>query len=251
MAKPTIIVGCGSGYHNENLEAAIERLQKAELYRDLSTTILMPTRGTIPALVVQSWQFLQTPSNQAVGRMFSQGMEVASAYNHGIQTVQDDPQIGKFKYILTLEDDNIPPHDGLLKLLENICSCDVPCKEHFTVVGGLYFTKGEEGIPMIWGDASKIEEGISFPPQIPIPDSVQECNGVGMGFTLWHGGLFKLDEVPFPWFKTHNEFVNNERYEHVTQDLWFMKKLRELGYRIACDTSIKVGHFDRETEMVW
>ena len=251
MVRPAIITPCDPGSHNEDLAASAERVQKAKHYQNLSTAILIPTRGAIPALVVQSWFYLYTASNNAVARYFSQGMEVSDAYNSGITTVVRDPNIKDFKYLLTMEDDNLPPHDGLLKLYENICGCPEPCREHFTVVGGLYWTKGEDGQPMIFGNPE--EEGFSMRPQPPQLDSIQECNGVPMGFTLFHMGLFKdpaLGSVDDPWFATVQVLEDNA-FKAFTQDLYFMKRIREAGYRIACDTRVKVGHLDNETGMVW
>jgi hypothetical protein len=219
--------------------------------------ILSPTRGMMAAQVVTSWMFLIGPANNKLGRMFSQGFEVGDAYESGLTTILNDPFMGSTRYILTLEDDNIPPHDGLLKLYENICDCDLPCKEHFTVVSGLYWMKGEGGAPMIYGDPSKPGD---FTPQIPDlgPDkqgTIQECNGTGMGFALFHAGLFRdVPEIERPWFKTvqigdAGEDANITRI--YTQDLYFMEKLRNFGYRVACDTRVKVGHYDVETEQVW
>lgn len=254
--KPTIIVGCGSGYHNENLEEAIERLQSAQQYKNCNTVILTPTRGMISAQVVQSWLFLIGPANAKLGRLFCQGFEVAAAYNSGITTVINDPIMSDAKYLCTLEDDNIPPHEGLLRLYENICSCEVPCKEHYVVVSGLYFTKGEMGQPMIYGDPKK--SPTDFTPQLPDlgPDkqgTIQECNGTGMGFSLFHMGLFKnnLPGIEKPWFATSQTRPDHRSVKLYTQDLYFMERLRLEGYKIACDTRVRVGHFDAETETTW
>lgn len=267
--QPKIILGCGSGYHNENFDEAVERLKTAKVYQNLSTVILTPTRGLIPAQVVQSWMFLLGPANSRIGKLFShvkepsaeelegknsylvmcQGFEVGSAYDHGITTILNDPIMSDARYVLTLEDDNIPPHDGLLKLFENICDCEVPCKEHFTVIGGLYWMKGEMGQPMLFG---KPEEPGSMVPQIPVKDGIQEVNGTGMGFTLFHMGLFReLEGLDKPWFVTEQLVVDPKTVKSYTQDLYFMERLRQLGYRIAVDTRVKVGHFDLELEHIW
>ena len=47
--------------------------------------------------------------------------------------------------MLTVEQDNLPPQDGIMKLYESI-------EEGFDVVSGLYWTKGDAGQPMIYGD---------------------------------------------------------------------------------------------------
>ena len=66
-----------------------------------------------------------------------------------------------------------------------------------------------------------------------------------MGFTLFKIDIFRNPELPKPFFKT----VNNET-EVMTQDLYFCKNIHKLGYKVACDTSIKVGHIDSEGK-IW
>jgi hypothetical protein len=150
-----------------------------------------------------------------------------------------------WKYMLTIEEDNIPPADGLLKLYEHICQCKKLCTEHYGAVGGLYWTKGEgTGQPMIYGNPKAM---LTFEPQLPLPDKVQECNGLGMGFTLFRLDMFKDDRIEQPWFKS----VQSKDEGQGTQDLYFFKKAREAGYRVASDNRVKVGHYDYSTDRVF
>ncbi len=64
--NPQIVMPDYSGYHNQDLDKSSERLDNPKTYRDLSTIIICPTRGVIPAKVVQSWQGLLRPMNQKV-----------------------------------------------------------------------------------------------------------------------------------------------------------------------------------------
>jgi hypothetical protein len=224
-----------------DLEAISKEISSVGKKRDLSTVWLMPTRDAIHPRVVQSWMFLQNPPNALTGRLFTQGFKIGDGYNSGIEAIFATPGFEKFKYLLTMDDDNLPPTDGLLKLLEDICPCDEPCTEHFSVVGGLYWSK-EEGKPLIFGDPS----GEGFEHQAPQLDTLQECNGLPLGFTLWHLGLFRDERVPRPWFI--EELKDNT---FLSCDLYFMKNIRTLGYRVACDTRVKVGHLDVETGIVW
>ena len=74
------------GVHNKDLDVSVDRLEKSKSYRDLSTIIICPTRGQIPARVVQSWMGLMRPMNQKViGPIFAIGMEVGAAYNSLIE----------------------------------------------------------------------------------------------------------------------------------------------------------------------
>jgi|SRR6516165_222539 hypothetical protein len=239
-AKPTIILGGegAPGFHNREMRRSLDRLRRGKQFRDLSTICVVPTRGMISARVVESWMGLMAPMNNKFFRLFISGMEVSEAYNNAIQTILDHPQLCEFKYVLTLEEDNIPPLDGLLKLYESI--------DEYAAVGGLYWTKGEAGQPMIYGDPKAI---LNFLPQVPLHDTVQECNGLGMGFTLFRLDLFR--EIPSPWFKTLQEWSPQEGTRQGTQDLYFFGNVRRAGHRVACDTRIRVGHYDHESGMNW
>lgn len=234
--KPQIIVGNDVGAHNADLEAATRRLKSGRQYTDLSTICVIPTRGMIPVKVVESWWGLQTPMNNKFMRLVIKGMEVADAYNSAVRLVLDHPELSKWRYILTLEEDNLPPWDGLLKLLEAIDG-----RKKYDAVGGLYWTKGMAGQPMIYGNPT---EPINFMPQLPQPDCIQECHGLGMGFTLFRTEVFR--KLPEPWFKTVNE-----QGAQGTQDLYAFANMRKLGMRVACDTRVKVGHYDAEGDKTW
>lgn len=245
-ADPTIIISAldsNEGLQNRAMKRAQQRLKDGKQYRDLSTVCVIPTRGTIPARVVESWMNLMSPMNNGFVRMFVSGMEVGVAYETAVATILDHPVLKSWRYILTLEEDNMPPPDGLLKLYESICDCLKLCTDHFVQVAGLYWTKGEAGQPMVYGNPKGM---LGFQPQIPLVDRVQECNGTGMGFTLFRTDLFRDKRIPRPWFKTVQE-----NGAQGTQDLYLMANVRRAGYRIASDNRVKVGHYDHETGIVW
>jgi hypothetical protein len=239
-ATPTIIMGGDLGVHNSDLEAAGERLKRGKQYRDLSTVCVVPTRGMIAAPVVERWMGLMMPMNNAFFRMFVSGMEVGDAYNAAVETILAHEQLSKFKYLLTLEEDNTPPPDGLLKLYEAI--------DGHAAVGGLYWTKGEGGQPMIYGDPKEV---LNFRPQLVQLDTLQECNGLGMGFTLFDMDVFRDPKIEKPWFKTVQEYDPATGAQSGTQDLYFFAKARRAGYKVACDTRIKVGHYDAGSGIIW
>lgn len=240
MSEPQIIIGGDLGFHNRDLEASKERLEKGKQYRDLSTVCVVPTRGMIPARVVENWMGLMTPMNNAFFRMFVAGMEVGDAYNAAVEMILAHEQLSKFKYVLTLEEDNMPQPDGLLKLYESI--------DGYAAVGGLYWTKGEGGQPMIYGDPTGV---LSFQPQLVKVDTIQECNGLGMGFTLFDMDVFRDPKIPKPWFKTVQSWSPEEGGQAGTQDLHFFANARRAGHKVASDNRVKVGHFDPGTGVVW
>jgi hypothetical protein len=242
MQKPKVILPSEDiGFHNQDLDSSRKRLIKSKAYADLSTIIICPTRGVIPARVTSSMISLGKPMNQKViGPIFIEKMEVGEAYEHAISLILNNPDLSKFKYILTIEEDNLPPADGLIKLLETISQGD------YDGVGGLYWTKGEGGMPMIYGNPKEFP--LSFKPILPIPDSIQACNGIAMGFSIFKMEMFTSGKIERPFFKTCNDYAAGKIY---TQDLYFCEKALKAGYRFAVDTRVKVGHFDYENDIVW
>jgi hypothetical protein len=241
MAKPQILIPDNIGVHNAS--DYTQRLEKEKTYRDLSTIIVCPTLGMIPARIVQSWQGLIRPMNQKVlGPLFMEGMEVGEAYNQVIKMILENEELSKFKFVLTLEEDNAPPPDGLVKLYESI--------DDYDAVGGLYWTKGEGGQPMCYGNPKTMP--LNFIPQIPAPESITPCNGLGMGFTLFRLEMLKDKRFEYGhWFKTKQEVTSQGAVQVYTQDLWFFQKARDLGYKFACDARVRVGHYDTANQIMW
>jgi hypothetical protein len=171
--------------------------------------------------------------------MLCLGMEVGEAYSSAIEQVLGHPDLKEWEYILTMEHDNVPPSDGLLKL---IAAMD----EHpeFACIGGLYWTKGEGGVPQIWGDVK--DPVLNFRPQAPIAGQLVECCGTGMGFNLWRLPMFKDTKLQKPWFKTQASAAGVG-----TQDLHFWADARKYGYRCAIDCRVLVGHYDLAGDMTW
>lgn len=229
--EPQIISSYDGGQHNADLNKTISRLKKDKSYKDLSCIMIVPCFGSIPTKAVASWMNLYSPPNAKFMRMFAVGMEVGHAFSTAIESILNHPDLSKWKYILTVEHDNLPPPNGIVKLLAEM-------EEHpeYACIGGLYFTQGPGGCAQIWGD---INDPIpNYRPQIPKPDTLQECYGTGMGFNVWRLDMFKDQKLRRPWFKTQTE------QGVATQDLYFWGDAHKHGYRCAIDTSVKVGHYD-------
>lgn len=166
-------------------------------------------------------------------------MEVGEAYTAAIEQVLAHPELKDWEYILTLEHDNTPPADGVLELIKRM-----EAHPEYSCIGGLYFTKGETGVAQIWGDPK--DPTLNFRPQVPKDGELVECCGTGMGFNLWRISTFKDDKLRKPWFKTLAGAGGVG-----TQDLYFWGDARKFGHRCAVDCSIKVGHFDSQSEICW
>lgn len=225
------------GYHNSSFEGSRNRLIKASTYRDLSTICVIPTPGfSIDWRVSQAIENLVKPMNQPYAKWFVTGAEVGDAYNTAIAQILADPNLSKWKFLLTVEHDNLPQPDALLKLQAAMYSTP------YAAIGGLYWTKGLDGQPMIYGDPKVWPP--NYIPQLPEPDTIQECRGIAMGFTLWDMNLFKDPRLTNPWFETKAGWTPTTGTIAGTQDLVFCGKATALGYRFAVDTSVRVGHMD-------
>lgn len=101
---------------------------------------------------------------------------------------------------------------------------------------------------MIYGNPA---EPINFIPQMPQAESVQRCHGLGMGFTLFKMDLFRDPKLEQPYFETVQRFVDNKGFQAYSQDLHFFERIGKLGHKVACDTRVKVGHYDADNDIVW
>lgn len=239
--QPQIISSYDGGIHNADLEKTYSRLSQEGSYRDLSTVVIMPALASVPTKAVASWMSMYSPPNQRIVRLWAMGMEVGAAYSSMIESILVHPELGNYKYILTVETDNVPPPDGFVKLLAS-----AEAHPEFACIGGLYFTKGYGGVPQIWGNPNEMP--LNFRPQRPDPNGgLVECCGTGMGFNLFRMEMFKDKRLRRPWFKTTADTKNGM----YTQDLYFWTDARQHGYRCAIDCSVKVGHYDVNTDTVW
>jgi hypothetical protein len=233
------IVGYESGHHNQDLGKTINRLTTEGSYKDQSVIVIIPALHMVNTKAASSWWNLMFPPNQKAVKLFATGMEVGEAYSQTIEMVLSNPGLASFKYILTIEADNVVPPDGLLRLIQQMDK-----HPEYACIGGLYFTKGMGGVAQIWGDPK--DPQMNFRPQPPVPGQLVECVGTGMGFNLWRTNIFKDSKLRKPWFKT----VASLQEGIGTQDLYFWNDARKNGYRCAIDCSVLVGHVDADG-FVW
>lgn len=255
-------------------------LPKGDTFKDLSTVIVIPTPGSVTEkrhfnckkcnavneyeytsvnglnpVVVESWKRLVKPMNVPIIEMMVNGYEVGDAYNKAVETILSAPGLKDFKYMLTIEHDNIIPfipgtQGPLMMLYEDI-------EKGFDVAGGLYWTKGNPSMPLIYGDPKEVRKKTKNPAAGMFkvrhdwkPGQVVECNGMGMGFTLFKMDLFRDKRLKKPWFKTVNEH-KDQGPALYTQDLYFFEKIRKLKYRVCVDTRVRLGHMDLKTGIIY
>jgi hypothetical protein len=234
------------GYNNDDIERSFRRVISGDSWRNQRCVAIIPASRSIPTLVALSHWSLLAPPNQPFVRMAAIGMEVGEAYSQGIGGIIHHPEMGNWEYILTLEHDNMPPPDGLLKLIKRI-------EKHpeYGAISGLYWTKGLGGMPQIWGDPT--DPIMNYRPIKPVVDSLVECNAIGMGFAIWRMSMLKdkrfwVDakgnmKLPFKTLDQHDNYA--------TQDIAFWMEAKKYGYRCAVDCAVKVGHYDQRDEFIW
>ncbi len=239
MTQPELVSLAFQGKHNSALEENTRRVDESALWKQQRIVVILPAAPTMSTKVALTHWNLIFPPNNAVMRILALGQEVGEAYNNAIEAVLGHPELSKWEYILTVEHDNMPPADGVINLVETMDK-----HPEYSVVSGLYWTKGEGGVPQIWGDPK--DPLLNFRPQPPRAGEVVECCGTGMGFALWRMSMFKDPELTKPWFKTQAGLTGVG-----TQDLYFWKNARARGYRCAVDCRVLVGHYDAAQDIVW
>lgn len=272
---------------------AFDKLPKGKVYKDLSTILVLPipgnkaekkklvckckreheyvqstVSGLDPQFVIAWKNYLIKPMNVPFIELPIIGLEVGDAYNIAIEQILTSPGLKNFRYMLTLEYDNIIPPPSpqlptgaLMPLYDDM-------EKGFDVVGGLYWTKGDYSLPLIYGNPKEKREAPAGMFKVRNdwkPGELVECNGMGMGFTLFKMDLFRDERLGSikrdkngqfikPFFKTANEFdVNHEQpgLKMYTQDLWFFEKFRKAGYRCAVNTKVKLGHKDFKSGIIY
>ena len=269
-------------------------LPKGDTFKNLSTIAILPIPGAQTEKKFlnckkcktkneyQSWQFsglhptfveaykrLIRPMNVPYLEMMPSGYEVGDAYTKCIEMILATPALSSFKFILTIEYDNIIPfipntQGPLMMLYETM-------EKGFDAVGGLYWTKGTPSMPLIYGDPKEKRDNaagmfkVIFPSRKPKPKGWKEgqvvsgewhdgdiidCNGMGMGFTLFKLDLFKDKRFKKPWFETINDH-SDKGPRLYTQDLNFFEKFRGLGYKCAIDSRVKLGHLDFRSNIIY
>lgn len=216
---------------------------KGSTYKDNSTVVIVPTRGMIPHRVVNAWQVMLSPMNAKKAFLYASGHEVGHAYNQLIKNILADPELSKWKYVMTMEDDNLPPPDAHIRLLETIDA------GRWDAVSGLYFTKGEYNMPMAYGDPSTgwdmrprdVREALANGHVMPV-------NGIAMGCAIWRMDLFK--QIPKPWFVSVSD-IFPDGVKAYTQDLYFCERAIKSGKKFAVDMRVRVGHMDVNTGEVY
>ena len=190
---------------------------------DVKVLICVPTREKAEKIPVL--ENLAIPSGVQVKFLNVFGRTTADAYNEGIQTALND----KADFVLTVEDDTFPPTDAFQRILARYREIGNP-----KVVLGAYYVKKT---PYPEGVHIQIVAGKRQALTLKTEDNgVHEVYTIAQGFTLFPAEAFLQTE--YPWTVTT---------PHLTQDSFLSQKLREKGFRLLVDGSIRCKHLDVTT----
>ncbi len=149
------------------------------------------------------------------------------------------------KWLLFMDTDNLPPEDGLERLMSH----------NLPIVSGLYYRRhvdrpGTAPHPAMWklvpegaemtcpacGAKHTVKPGKYQPILNPPPNMLVEADAIGMGFCLIHRRVF--EKVPRPWFRWSLGWVE----PGVSEDFAACELFRDHGFKILVDTGCRVGH---------
>jgi hypothetical protein len=240
--KPQLVISEFEGLHNKDPNASRARLVKGGSWKHQRVIVVLPAADMVPAKCALSWWNLAFPPNNGVFKMVALGQEVGDAYSTTIEWILAHPELSQWEYILSVEHDNSPPQDGVVKLIEGL-----EAHPELAALSGLYWTKGEGGVPQCWGDVN--DPNPNSRPQLPPANGeIKQYCGLGMGFCLFRLSMFKDPRLRRPWFKTLN---GKDGVGIGTQDLYAWSDFRKHGYFGAVHGGVRVGHYSVSDDMMW
>jgi hypothetical protein len=197
----------------------------------------IPTLGRVSMRFLEAHYSLGMPTNVPMLRVYVEGKEVGDARNECVaRALQFDDDEREITHIFFLDDDVLPHPEALKKL--HAADRDI--------IAGMYFLKTQTPTPMI-----VMDEGDGVAREF-VPGEVVECSAHGMGLTLIKSEVFKrlrdetdlgTDVHGYPqWFHTTRDKTIYDqhglmRVMNETEDVYFLRRARALGYRPAVDTS--------------
>lgn len=127
--------------------------------------------------------------------------------------------------VIFLDSDMVWSLDDIKKLLHT--NLDIVCGAYSLETGSEMCVVGKDGL---FVDSEEIK----------IKTEPFEIMGAGMGFVSVKYEV--LEKMGFPWFNTL--YVNDEEggTQFIGEDTFFFYRAQELGYKVYCDPTIRIGH---------
>ncbi len=142
----------------------------------------------------------------------------------------------QFDYLLMLDDDHIVPHDLVVRLIGHM-------KAHpeYAAIGALYFQRGGSYEPVLMRRKSLEKDDWRFSfirhdDDILMNPGLHEIDILGGGCMMFRVRV--LEKLMPPYFVPEIE---------MGTDISICSRIRDLGYKLAADTSIELGHLGNKT----
>lgn len=126
--------------------------------------------------------------------------------------------------VLLVDDDTVPPKDGLMKLLEH----------DKDIITGLYLSRGYPHAPLIFDLVDDDGAALNCYLDGPQPRLKKVVNA-GLGFVLFKTEIF--DRLEKPWIR-----LGEHDPEQWCDDIGFFNRVTAAGINIYCDMECCVGH---------
>lgn len=212
----------------------------------------VPTLGRVSMRWVSAHYMLAMPTNTTPVHIYCEGKEVGEARNEIIaRALGMENAEREVTHVFFLDDDVLPHPYAFKKLFA----------AERDIISGLYFLKSPVPTPLVFR-----EEGAGT--YTWTPGELVECEAHGMGLTLIRTEVFKrlrdetdlgIDSHGYPaWFKTlrDHQILTPDGQPGVvneTEDVYFLKRARALGYQPCVDTSAEAfgWHWDQSTQKAY
>lgn len=109
--------------------------------------------------------------------------------------------------------------------------------EKLGIVGALYFHRGNQCRPVLMQEGK--DGAYYWIRDDEIKNGLQEVGVQGGGCMMLRMKMF--DRIKSPWFEPEFD---------LGTDIQICKKAREAGYKVACDTSVQIGHVMSRREVI-
>jgi hypothetical protein len=212
----------------------------------------IPSFGMVHLFFTARLLNLRMPMNRIIRHFYVVGKEVGHARNEivakALALQETDPSVRVSK-ILFLDDDLLFHPDLLLKLLSH----------QRPIVSGLYYTKSSVPTPLV------LHDEYAGTATTWTPGDLVECSGHGMGLCLLDADIFRrlrdetdlgADPFGYPnWFQTVKDdtIIRPDGVPSVyngTEDVFFLKRAKALGYQTCVDTSAQTFAWHLDTKQM-
>ena len=185
--------------------------------------IAIPCMDQVPAPFAQCLAMIRKGENKAAVAFQMGSLIYTSRNNLAVKAVEMESD-----YTLWLDSDMVFNQNIMLDMIKTLEENDLD------ILTGLYFRRVPPFSPTLFKKLQMTEKGCEWEDYTDLPEELFEVAGCGFGCVLMKTSI--LAEVQLEFGNMFAPIAN------VGEDLSFCWRARELGYKIICDPSIKLGH---------